>query len=161
MSDNKPNNKQKKSDKNKSSENHKNQVNEKGKDNSSNEDELDIIPDEVLEAIPAEDRGKVVSIIKQSMISGVSRRSNPLAEKITSDHITTLITNSDTSDLRDREERKSERNYNLLLIIIGLVFIGFLIVFLQKNLNLLITIITAILSFIGGFGFGKSRKDKE
>lgn len=119
--------------------------------------DIDIIPEEVLEAIPEEDRGKVVSIIKQSMFSGISRRTSPIADKITPEHITTLITNSDESDKRDRSERKSERNYNLILVLIGLVFIGFLIVFLQSNMNLLITIITAILSFVGGFGFGKSQ----
>lgn len=119
--------------------------------------DTDIIPEEVLEAIPEEDRGKVVSIIRQSMFSGITRRTNPIADKITPEHITTLIRNSDESDKRDRFERKSERSYNLILIMIGLAFIGFLIVFLQSNMNLLITIITAILSFIGGFGFGKSQ----
>lgn len=122
--------------------------------------DLGIIPDDVLEAIPEEERGKVVSIIKQSMFSGISRRSNPIADKITPDHITTLINNSDESDKRDRSERKSERNYNLILVLIGIVFIGFLIVFLHSDMNLLITIITAILSFVGGFGFGKSQKKK-
>ncbi|MEA3496806.1 MAG: hypothetical protein U9R42_12335 [Bacteroidota bacterium] len=120
-----------------------------------------IIPDEILETIPIEERGKVVSIIKKSMISSVSKRTNPIAEKITPEHITTLIENSSVVDKRDRTERKSERNYNLILIIIGLVFVSFLVIFLQKNINLLITIITAILSFIGGFGFGKSQKNKD
>ncbi|MGB0949100.1 MAG: hypothetical protein ACPGU0_03210 [Marinirhabdus sp.] len=116
------------------------------------------IPEEILDAIPAEDRGKFVSIMQQSMFASISRRKNPLTEKITTEHITTLISNSDKNDKRDRQERKSERNYNLILILIGLVFIGFLVVFLQTNIDLLITVITAILSFIGGFGFGKSAK---
>jgi len=133
------------------------QKTEKTEEIKSSSDDLGVIPDEVLDAIPEEDRGKVFSIIKQSMFSEITRRSNPIAEKITPEHITTLISNSDKTDIRDRDERKSEKNYNLILIIIGLVFIGFLIVFLQKNMNLLITIITAILSFIGGFGFGKSQ----
>lgn len=120
-----------------------------------------IIPDEILEAIPEEDRGKVASIIKQTMISGVMKRSNPIADKITTEHITQLITKSDDHDIRDRAERKSERNYNLLLVLIGIVFIGFLIVFLQNNEDLLIKVIIGIISFIGGFGFGQSRKKKE
>jgi len=37
----------------------------------------EFIPDEILESIPVEDRGKIVSIIKQSMFSGVMRRGNP------------------------------------------------------------------------------------
>ena len=117
-----------------------------------------IIPDEILDAIPEEERGRVSSIIKQTMISGVMRRSNPIADKITTEHITQLILKSDEHDIRDRQERKGERNYNLILILIGLVFIGFLIVFLQNNEDLLIKIVIGIISFIGGFGFGQSRK---
>ncbi len=127
----------------------------------SSDSQNEIIPEEILEAIPEEDRGKVASIIKQTMISGVMRRSNPIAEKITPEHITQIITKSDNQDIRDRSERKSERNYNLVLIVIGLVFIGFLIVFLQDNEDLLIKIVIGIISFIGGFGFGQSKKKKE
>lgn len=120
-----------------------------------------IFPDEFFEAIPEEDRGKVASIIKQTMISGVMKRNNPIAEKITAEHITQLISKSDDQDKRDREERQGERNYNLFLVIIGLLFIGFLIVFLQDNEDLLIKVIIGIISFLGGFGFGQSRKKKE
>lgn len=132
---------------------------EPAKENSSTSD--DIIPDEILDTIPEEDRGKVASIIKQTMVSGVMRRSNPIADKITSEHITQIINRSDDQDKRDRSERKGERNYNLVLIILSLLFVGFLIVFLQSNEDLLIKIVIGIISFIGGFGFGKSRKDKE
>ncbi len=117
-----------------------------------------IIPSEILEAIPEEDRGRVSSIIKQTMFSGVMRRSSPIADKITTEHITQLISKSDEQDLRDRKERKEERNYNLFLILISLIFIGFLIVYLKYNEDLLIKIVIGIISFIGGFGFGQSRK---
>lgn len=131
------------------------------KDSDDNKTESEeIIPEEILEAIPEEERGKVAGIIKQTMISGVMRRSNPIADKITSEHITQLISKSDDQDKRDRSERKEERNYNLILIIIALVFIGFLIVFLQSNEDLLIKIVIGIISFLGGFGFGQSRKNK-
>lgn len=129
---------------------------EKNTSNESGQEE--VIPEEILEAIPEEDRGRVSSIIRQTMISGVMRGNNPIADKITSDHITDLIKKSDDHDVRDRQERQGERNYNLILIIIGLVFIGFLIVFLQSNENLLIKIVIGIISFIGGLGFGKTIK---
>lgn len=118
----------------------------------------EVIPEEILEAIPEEDRGRVSSIIRQTMISGVMRGNNPIADKITSDHITDLIKKSDDQDVRDREERKGERNYNLILIVIALAFIGFLIVFLQSNEDLLIKIVIGIISFVGGFGFGRTVK---
>lgn len=64
-------------------------ANSKKMESSSSEE---IIPEEILEAIPEEDRGKVASIIRQTMISGVMKRSNPLADKMTSEHITQIIT---------------------------------------------------------------------
>jgi len=121
----------------------------------------EIIPEEILEAIPAEDRGKVVSIMKQLMFSGVMRKGNPISEKITEEHISKLIEKSDNQDVRDREERKSQRNYNLILLIIGLVFLGFLIVYLKEDKELLYKIIIAIISFVGGFGIGRTSSKKE
>ncbi len=144
-------------DKNKNEDRELDEPSDKREDSSSDE----IIPEEVLDAIPEEDRGKVASIIKQTMISGVMRRSNPIAEKITPEHISQIISKSDDQDKRDRQERKGERNYNLLLIVIALLFVGFLIVFLQSNEDLLLKIVIGIISFVGGFGFGQSRKKKE
>ncbi len=129
--------------------------------NSSDDGFENLIPEDVLESIPVEERGKVVSIIKQSMFSGVMRRGNPISEKITGEHITKLIDKSDNQDIRDREERKSQRNYNLVLIIIGLIFLGFLVVFLKDDKELLYKIIIAIISFIGGFGIGRTTSKKE
>lgn len=120
----------------------------------------ELIPEDLLEKIPEEDRGRVESIVKQTMISGVMRRNNPIADKITTEHISQLILKSDDQDKRDRKERKGERQYNVLLILIGIVFVGFLIVFLQENEDLLIKVVIAIISFVGGFGFGQYRKKK-
>lgn len=142
-----------------SSENNGDTTKKDSKRENNNDDPL--IPDEILEAIPVEERGKVISVIKQSMFSSITRRSNPIADKITTEHITQLISKSDEQDKRDREERKGQRNYNLILLLIGLAFIGFLIVFLQRDKELLIKIIIAIISFVGGFGVGKSTTKKE
>ncbi len=121
----------------------------------------ELIPDEILDAIPEEDRGKVISIMKRTMFSGVMEKNNPIADKITEDHITKLIDNSDSHDKRDRHERKGLRTHNIILILIGLIFIVFLLIFLKDNQDLLIKIIIAIISFIGGFGYGKSSIRKE
>ena len=121
----------------------------------------ELIPKDILNALPVEDRGKVVSIIKQSMFSEVMKRGNPISEKITEEHITKLIEKSDNQDVRDREERKSQRNYNLILLIIGLVFLGFLIVYLKEDKELLYKIIIAIISFVGGFGIGRTTSKRE
>lgn len=118
----------------------------------------DIIPEEVLEAFPEEERGRIESVMRQTIISGVMRRGNPIADKITSEHITQLITKSDDQDRREWEERSRDRNYNLILVGIGVVFVSFLVVFLKDNENLLLNLVLTIISFIGGFGFGKLYK---
>jgi len=121
----------------------------------------EFIPEEILESIPVEERGKIVSIIKQSMFSGVMRRGNPISEKITGEHITKLIEKADNQDIRDRAERRSQRNYNFIILVTGLVFLAFLIVFLKNDKELLYKIIIAIISFVGGFGFGRTTHKKE
>ena len=123
-------------------------------------DSSELIPDEILESIPIGERSKIKSFISQTMISGVMKRSNPIAEKITSEHLTRLLENSDEQDKRDRAERKSEKNYQITFLLIGLIFLGFLIIFLKDDKELLYKVIIAIISFVGGFGIGKTRKSK-
>lgn len=118
----------------------------------------DIIPESVFEAIPEEDRGRMKSIISQTMISGVVKRGNPLSDKITSEHITDLIKNSDAQDKRDRDERKTEKNYQIAFLVIGLLFMVFLIVFLKDSPDLLYKILIALFSFLGGFGMGRFKQ---
>lgn len=135
--------------------------NEQNENPSNDKDNFaEIIPEEILEGVPEEDRSRIKSIISQTMISGVMRRNNPISDKVTSGHITKLIENSDAQDIRDRQERKSDKNYQLILLIIGLAFLAFLIVFLKDDKELLYKVIIAIISFVGGFGIGKTTKSK-
>jgi Trk-type K+ transport system membrane component len=97
-----------------------------------------------------------MGLISREFMS-VTKNSNPLSEKVTSDHITKIIDNSDVQDKRDRDERKQEKIYNFLILFVALIFVAFLIIYLKDNEKLLTTIITAILSFAGGFGIGVYR----
>ncbi len=117
-----------------------------------------IIPEEILKDLPVNERGKIAAIIKHTMVSGFLRSQSPISEKITSEHISEIIKRSDEQDKRDREEFEKERKYNLLILIIALVFIAFLIVYLNKKEDLLIKIIIGLVSFIGGYGFGKTKQ---
>ena len=128
---------------------------EKEKDSDSKED-FEVIPDDILDGIPIEDRSRIKGKMTQMMFSTEMKRSNPLSEKITSEHISKLIENSNTQDERDRKERKSDKNYQIIFLLIGLIFIGFLIVFLKDDKELLYKVIIAIISFVGGFGIGKT-----
>lgn len=74
-------------------------------DNKKLNDNDPLIPDEILEAIPVEERGKVISVIKQSMISSVTRRNNPIADKITTEHIRNSLQNL-TSKTKGTEKKE-------------------------------------------------------
>jgi len=115
-----------------------------------------IIPEELLEAVPDKDRDKLITIIQETMFSSITKSSNNISEKLTSDHISNIITNSDAQDKRDRDERKGVRRQHLIVFIISLLFLGFIIVFLKDDKDLLYKIIIAIISFLGGVGIGKS-----
>jgi len=118
-------------------------------------DELDDIPPEFLEAIPEEERHRVISIIRSKMFASFTRETNPIYEKVSPDHITAIINNSEGQDKRDRKERGNIRLMNLGMFILVLAFLVFIIIFLIENENMLHLIITAFLAFAGGFGVGK------
>lgn len=117
-----------------------------------------IIPDEVLERIPQKERKEFIQTITK--VAGVFSPQNPLIKKITPDHISTLIKNSDDYDKRDREERQDERNYNFK-IMATVLFTSVLVCSLfiwTAQIDLLKFFIGAIFGFGGGFGVGKFYK---
>ena len=114
------------------------------------------IPGEILETIPEKDREKFITVVQEIMFASFVKNNNSLTDKLTPDHITNIINNSDAHDRRDRDERKGQRYYHLLIFIISLIFLGFVIVFLKDDKDLLYKIIIALISFLGGFGIGKS-----
>jgi len=117
------------------------------------------IPEEVLADIPLEDRNKIKSVFQKTIFGMFSGRvPNPIMDKITSDHITTLIKNADTHDQRDRRERVGIRYFQLAIIIIVLVFIGLLVYVFKDNKDVMIGLISGLMGFGGGFGIGKLYK---
>jgi hypothetical protein len=98
-----------------------------------------------------------------TQISGVFPRKNPLLDRITPEHITTIIQNANEEDKRDREERKNERRHNYLILvtaIIAVLLVSGLFIYAQQ-LEFLKYIIGAIFGFAGGFGVGKTFKSKD
>ena len=79
-------------------------------ENGNEKDNDTVIPEEFLNELPPKDRKELIQSITR--ISGIFPPQNPLAKKITSEHISDLIKHADENDKRDRTERQSERNYN-------------------------------------------------
>ena len=114
------------------------------------------ISDELLETVSDKDREKLFAIFQETMFSTMTKSSDSLTEKLTTEHITSIINNSDEYDKRDRDERKGQRKYHFAIFALSIVFLGFIIIFLKDDKELLYKIIIAIISFLGGFGIGKS-----
>ena len=115
-----------------------------------------IIPKELLDTVSEEEREKIITVIQETMFSNITKSASDFTEKITTDHITSIISNSDIQDKRDRDERKGQRNHQLIIFLLCLAFFVFIIVFLKSEKELLYKIIIAVISFLGGIGIGKS-----
>src|SRR4051812_39451950 len=80
------------------------------KESENDKDNEPVIPEEFLNELPPKDRKDFIQSFTR--ISGIFPPQNPLAKKITSEHISELLKISDASDQRDRQERCNERNHN-------------------------------------------------
>lgn len=124
----------------------------------------EVFPKEFLEAIPEEDRGRVKAVISQMMISSNVRPRNPLLNKITSEHITSILSNSNQQDERRWTDKNWDRLYKGVIFSISMVVVLVVIYVLRDNQEALKIVMTALLSFGAGFGVGKippAKKDDD
>lgn len=85
---------------------------------------------EIIEEGDDNKTSKMFSRMTARLMQG--RFPDPVREKITPEHITKIIDNSDKQDERERKERFNQRIFNILIIVI----IIFLIFFLQSRIIL-------------------------
>lgn len=102
------------------------------------------------------------AIVRMMMSRSVSTKSSSfLEDKINSEHISTILNIAEEDNKREFEDAKLVKLYNLLTLVIILVFLGFLTVFLaNKDLSTYQDIIRIIIIFGGGFGAGYGYKSK-
>jgi hypothetical protein len=118
-----------------------------------------LIPSEVLEAIPKEDRGKVEQFMAMAVGSV-----NPIAQKITPEHISGLIELAGKDNDNELADRRDTRRIYAVVGIVGLAaIVGFasLLAVKEKN-DLLVEVIKlggiGIGAFLGGYGIGRARQ---
>jgi hypothetical protein len=85
-----------------------------------------------------------------------STTSNPVFDKITTDHVTTIIQQAGDNSVRESAHRFSARKYQLAYVIIGVVAILTLVQ--MGHAELAIPILAALVGFAGGFGYGQSKR---
>ncbi|WP_026735660.1 hypothetical protein [Fischerella sp. PCC 9605] len=115
--------------------------------------DLEKLPDE-LEGLPPQLRRVVQATLSMQRISSSSLVS-PIQDKITEQHITRILDILEKDDERAFADTQSARKYNLITIIIFLLFFGFLTIFLvNKDVVVYQEILKIIIIFGGGFGSG-------
>lgn len=112
-------------------------------------DDAEDVADEMYPDIPPQQRRSLTRMMASlTQVSGSV--SNPLFDKITPEHLTSIIENVDTSD-------KRKHRYSLSYFFGAIAAILFMVVFLtiQDEGTLLSNIIAGILGFGEGFGVGR------
>ena len=116
------------------------------------------IPPEILENLPPEDRERVSRFFGATMTMGGIM--NPIASKVTPQHITDMIALSGRESDHDFEDRKHSRLTLTLFAVFGIIALLVLIIVLafQGMTELLFEIIKVIVIGAGGFsgGYGYS-----
>lgn len=115
-----------------------------------------------LEDLPEEAQAVMRMILSSRSISANSSSlSNSLSDKINTEHISKMLDIAEQDNEREFEDTKLTRLYNLVTLVIILVFLGFITVFLgNKDLSTYQDIIRILIIFGGGFGAGFGYKSR-
>lgn len=119
-------------------------------------EEESLIPSEILDSIPQESRRQFTRAF--SSITQLARPIvNPVLGRITSEHITQMISNVEARSNRDADAEKSNRRYQFLYFIVALAALLFLMTFftIREQYHLLASVVTGAMGFGSGFGIGK------
>ena len=117
----------------------------------------EVIPPEIASELPREMR---------QMIGVFAGHANPIAEKVTLEHISQLLSHSEADAKRTHESAKHARWERVLYAALIAAIFVFLLIFLgERDLDLLIDILsylgTAVVSFLGGLGWRNWGQGKE
>ena len=123
---------------------------------SEEEDESIPIPQDILERMEPQDRS-IITRAFSSITQVGGPVFNPVLRRITSEHITQIIHNSEAQSNRDAEADKANRRYQFAYFVLGLTALIFLLVFftIREQYNVLAAVITGAMGFGSGFGVGK------
>ena len=115
-----------------------------------------VTPPEILESLPPEQQEQVAQFIGSHTSMTVGPAVNPIAEKVTAQHITDVIGLSGRRLDREFEDRKHSRMVFVLFAAFAVaILVGFSIFLaVQGMTDLLQEVIKGLVIFGGGFGAG-------
>ena len=113
---------------------------------------------ELLKQVPAEIRREFTGMIMQTMRGSAP---HPLIDKFTPEHVTRFLELNEADSNRSFIFASRGRWFQLFYVIAALAFLIFIIVRLMpEHKDLVISIITILAVFAGGFGAGYGYKSK-
>lgn len=120
-----------------------------------NSHSLPVIPTEVLEKIPSPMRERVIAMMQ---VSGPMP--DPLVQKIDGEHLHKIIDSTDRDSQRRYDSQASQRRYSFAAFVIISAFVVFVIIYFTaiQKYEFLAPILSALVGFAAGFGFGRSRR---
>lgn len=129
-----------------------------------NEDDRDPF-EAMLDEIPQESRGEVKKMIGLSMqMGGVISPQTELMKKMTSEHVTAFLEGQREANNNQFKESRESKILAASLAFMVMVFIIVLIVLLRDKPDILEKILYTsgglIAGAVGGYGFGKTKKDE-
>ena len=113
--------------------------------------------EEAFQKLPPEARGWVARLVHNFTSIGIAP-TNPIHRRLTSEHISTMLTHLDRDKEREHTSQASARRYQAMYFIVALIAIISLVVFfsLRGDRETLTALGLALLGFAGGFGLGRT-----
>ena len=121
---------------------------------------------EVLEDMPPEVRKHVEKFMISSVqMGGIMRPENAISKKITEKHITEFLDGSRQQMKEEYKERHESKIFKCVILIIMLIFIIAVIVLLKETPQIMEMVLYTLAGVfggaLGGYGYGKTRRDDE
>ena len=111
--------------------------------------------------MPEDDRAVIEMILSSRSVLTRSSLPGSLSNKINTEHISKMLDIAEQDNEREFKDTKLSRLYNLITLVIVLIFLGFITVFLgNKDLSTYQDIVRILIIFGGGFGAGYGYKSR-
>ena len=121
---------------------------------------LSLIPKEVLESLPEEQRGhlsRVFSMFTQFAGPAI----HPILQKVTTEHVSVILANLEKREVREHQSEGSWRRYQLLYFALSVSVVTGLIIYFTAsgNTSLVAAILSGIAGLVGGYGVGRANRN--
>ena len=110
------------------------------------------------DASPDIPKGQKKILEKFSVMQSIMPMQNPIVEKLTPEHISTILTNSDKESERYFKQNQFNRTATFIFGIITLGILAFIMFVFKENIkdihDILLSIVSAVIGAVGGYGYG-------